>query len=458
MSAETPSTDTNILQLGDTELQGVPSEDILEQYEAGDLDAIVYHGDGSKKGVGAENYINQLQDTYDELDNLGGELDTEVYVLPGNHEPRRGIHTGGDEEVKEFEQQLEEEYEDFVEGDDAYEFLVGSKDNLVNLEHNSADVGDYTLVGGSDHFGPELGNALIGADFTEDPELEQIGYGEDELEEVAAHLEDETETDYGFIGDLPLIGKAVKYIGDFLGYGSEDIDPDEIGLEDIPDELKTDEHEAYEQAVEQVEGELESEVNKVGEMIEEADGEVLFFDHGMPYSDEAEVHPDEIEGTPKGSMMVKEVLQGYGEDIVMMGGGHFHTADTYDMYGTDIVNSAEAYTEIGLSDGGLEYTEQYEMGSPQQGQQQLSEEERRAIQIMEMEQMGGPDEYWENVEGRIDEAAEQGAVPEEHVDEFKQQKREEINQTWEMRDEINPEEVLEDSDLMGDAPEAQPAA
>lgn len=459
MESSNHTADTNILQLGDTELQGVPADNILEQYESDDLDAVVYHGDGSKKGIGAENYIAQLEDTYNELDRLGEELDTEVYVLPGNHEPRRGNHTQGDEEVKQFEQHLEEEYEEFVEGEDAYEFLVDSKDNLFNLEHNSAEVGEYTLVGGSDHFGPELGNALIGGDFTEDPEPEQIGYEQDDLEEIATELEDDCEPDYGLIEKVPFVGRAAKYIGDLLGYGNETIDPEDIELEDIPDEFKTEKHRRYEQAVEELEGRLEDEVNEVSEMIENAGGEVLFFDHGMPYSDEAEVHPDQLEDELKGSMMAKQVLQHHNNDITMMGGGHFHNgAEVYEMYGTDVVNSAEAYTEIGLKDGELEYVEQYEMESPKQAQQQLSEEEKRALQIMEMEQMGGPDEYWDNVESQIDEAVEQGNVPEGQLDEFKEQKKEKINQVWEMRDEISPEEVLEDSDLMEEEPQARPAA
>lgn len=407
--------DTGVLQLGDTELDGVPEEEIVEGYEDAGIDAVVYHGDASKKqsqeGWADEGeYIEQLQDTYESLNSIGESLGVDVLTLPGNHEPIAGNHYDDEEYMEEVESMLGEEYEGFEEFEgNAYEFFLESdeieNDNITDFSGSVYETeGGVSLVGLGTHMEPELDEEAFQL-LQSDLGLEELGYGEEDLEAVAEELSEEPGFEYGWIGDLPYIGDWIQKIGDkiagWLDYGAVDVEPEDVNLEDfeeLGEEFMTEEHMQYLEDMEELKeseeyGEFEEKIGKIEELIGSAEGEVAIFNHGVPYGEEA----------PHGSMALREITERHGDSIRMIGGGHDHNPGVYEMNDVPIVNSATVYTEIGFGDE--LYTEQHGIASPEPEpvQEQASEEEmimRQAHIVGQIDQAGGPEEF---LDDRLDE-------------------------------------------------------
>lgn len=400
--------DAGVIQLGDTELNGVPEEQIIEQYDAEEVEAVVYHGDASKKQAGdwvdQEQYLAQLEDTYESLNQIGEELDVDVLTLPGNHAPIEGNHYDDDEYVAEVEEMIEDEYDGFSDFEgNAYEFFVESEsedidnENIVDFSGSVYETeGGVSLVGLGTHMEPELDEEVYGL-LNADPDVEDFDYDEDILEEAAEEMSEEPGFEYGILSDIPIVGSWIETVGDkvaeALDYGAEHVDPEDIDLEDLEElgeEFMTEEHQQYLEELETVKDSEEYErfvekKEKVEELIGSTEGEVAVFNHSTPFGEENEY----------GSMVMRDIAEEYGEEIEMIGGGHSHNSGVYEMGGTTVVNAAETYTEIGFGDE--LHTEQHGIGSSEpQGQEAPSEEERlfhQAQMVHQMEELGGPDEF-----------------------------------------------------------------
>lgn len=472
------------LQLGDTELLGVPGEEIAEKYSSEDINQIVYHGDASKKvqegpvdGEGEvpdDVYLDQLEETYETLDSLGEELEADVLTLPGNHDPISGAHYGDEEKVGRIEEMLEEEYDEFADYDgNAFEFFIDSHDNLVNFVDGVYETEDgNTIIGMSDHLEPELGEEDFRAyQFTksDEPGMDELGYGDEKLGEVAELLEDQHEPDYGFLGgltDIPYVGKylegAVEWIGEKLGYGEIDIDPESLELEDIPEDERTEEHIERLEMLEEVEEnekvqEFIQKIEDIAGKIESAEGDVMLVHHSIPYGENAEY----------GSMIASELMREYGDEIDLVTGGHMHGNGIYELEDTPVINAAETYTEIGLGSEEL-YAEQHEIRPPQPEPRPEPQEESGA----ELPQQPGPEITEEIVEQRAqeipDEAAEQIAEQQfgmeigEIVDEtgwereeaLERLKRNFVEHQMQRQAAEEPEEEPEEESERSEAPEA----
>lgn len=434
--------DAGVVQLGDTELNGVPDEQIIEQYDAEEVDAVVYHGDASKKEgqdigtVEHEEYLDQLEDTYESLNRIGEELDVDVLTLPGNHAPIEGNHDDDEEYVAEVEEMIEDEYDDFSDFEgNAYEFFVesGSEDveneNIVDFSGSVYETeGGVSLVGLGSHMEPELDKEVYGL-LNADPDMEDFDYGEDILEEAADEMSEEPGFEYGLLSDIPVVGNWIETVGDkvadLLNYGAENVDPEDVNLADLEglgEEFMTEEHQQYLEDLEKVKESEKYEQfvekkEKVEELIESAEGEVAVFNHSTPLSEENE----------NGSMVMTDVADEDGEEIEMIGGGHDHSSGVYDIGGTTVVNAAKTYTEIGFGDE--LHTEQYGIGSSGAevrtgGTSPSPEQIMRDFRTVKMvEQAGGPEEFLSEVEDE---------VPEEQIEEV----QEDIGELWENREQI----------------------
>lgn len=459
--------DSGVLQLGDTELDGVPDEEIVDRYSDADVDAVVYHGDASKKHLGGDNwvdqeeYLDQLESTYESLNRIGEELDVDVLTLPGNHAPVAGNHhieteegeINDEEYMEEVEELVSEEYDEFSEFDgNAYEFFVDSdsgeieNDNIVDFTGSVYEAGDVSLVGLGTHMGPELDEeaySMLNADVG----LEELGYGEEELEDAAEELSEEPGFEYGFLSDIPLLGGWIEKIGDrvaeMLDYGAVHVDPEDISLDDLEElgeDFMTEEHIEYLEQIEEVkesEGyeEFVEKKERIESLIESAEGEeIALFNHSTPIGEEKQY----------GSMALRDAAEEY--DLAMIGGGHSHESRVYDIDDTPVVNAAQTYTEIGFGDE--LYTEQHSIsGEAPETEERLSEEEKilaQAQTVGRIEQAGGPEEF-------LDEALDE-SMPE-------QQRRTveaRVEDLWENRERV----MQQAQDIAGEAeerPQAEPA-
>lgn len=419
-----------VIQLGDTELNGVPDQEIAEKYNSENVDAIVYHGDASKKqdegeGVSHDTYLDQLQETYESLNNLGSELDADVLTLPGNHEPISGNHYNDEEYVEEVKEMIDEEYDEFSEFDgNAFEFFVDSKtedvenDNLVNFSGSvyETDSG-ISLVGLGSHMEPEIDREtyeLLNAD----PDTEDLGYEEDDLERVAEELSTDKEFNYGLLSRIPVLGNWIEKAGDYIleaiNYG-KDVDLDEVDLEDIEelgDEFMSKEHQEYLDKIEEIEGseeyaKFEEKIEKIEQLIESAEGEVAVFNHSTPHSENNEY----------GSTALTHIADEYGDQIEMIGGGHSHNPAVHELGETKVVNAAETYTEIGFGDE--LYTEQHSI-EDNSGTRESGEQEQPTLP--EIVQEKGPEAAHQMINQNIDrfESALEDDVDEEAKEDIRQ--------------------------------------
>jgi len=159
-------------------------EYLTDKYDSGELDGILVTGDlttnpalGQPGRDGVED-LNDYKELLDEnisvLDEIGDELDVDLYSVYGNHDPVKGAHPGNEEVIDAFEQGLEDHDEEFSDFDgNYYEFLVDNAENLQDVSHGLVEIGDYTIVGGGSHFEPEVDpRALEGAYETREVEVD----------------------------------------------------------------------------------------------------------------------------------------------------------------------------------------------------------------------------------------------------------------------------------------------
>jgi len=306
-------------------------EHLTEKYSSGDLDGILVTGDlttnpalGQPDRDGIEDladYKQLLDKNVGVLDEIGDELDVDLYSVYGNHDPVKGAHTGKEDLIGGFEDQLGEHDEDFSDFDgNYYEFLVDKTNNVEDVSHNTVEIGDYTILGGGSHFEPEVDpQALEEAYETREVEVER---GPKASDLVKAPL-----TGLATLGAAPF-GKNVS--------GTK-----KVTEEYLPEEKKeefSDYFEKYE--------ELEN-------LIEDAGDNIIALDHGVPYGSGL----DTVQGgANKGSVVWRDLLEEYGDKIDGFVGGHFHGGGEAEMAETPIYNVGEGqYRELGVTNGEIDH-------------------------------------------------------------------------------------------------------
>lgn len=338
---------TELLQISQLDQQ--TAAEVLENYEEQDLDAIVYTGD------------NQHLETAGQL---GEELEADVYNV--------GQHVGI--EAEEFA----EEVEDFdPEEDEVYEHLLESS-GAEDLTAGRAEIGDVSLVGGFGGPLPEI----------DDYEADDL-YEEEELEELASELEGDQQDHpvYDWLKSTPWesVNSVVETIGELLGYEDEGgMNPDEIELDEIPEELRNEQHEAYLEQKERLEEAKEARKEKLEQNLTEAGSPIIAVESPINVDEESEDWGKALE-----------------ENDVEAIAGIQSEAD--EIYGARVVESGENYTHISYGDESLE------VGQPatdsQTGQEQTAEETEAEVEAPETdpEELDG-EELVDRVSGFADEA------------------------------------------------------
>lgn len=372
--------DESYIQLGDFELENVSPELLEEAYGDSDLDGVIYHGDLTKAGL-EEGYEENTLTSYENLNEIGEVLDTEVYIIPGNNDPDSSeLLSGRDRDAKETDgrpgNDRLEQFAEYLEGegyepeDNPHSAIVRELENLVDARNMDAGE-DLDLIFMGNHFDPELDEEAYKAIF-DGPSVEEF-YEEGDLEEIASYLEDERSQSYPLFEKIPLIGGFFKYAG------KVDVDPGEIGLGDVPKELMTEGHEKYREAVDELEEEygdqieaFERSMDKLLDRIEGAENPAIV-NHSVPFGKQ----------NPHGSMVLREAVKEYGEELEFVSGGHIHSPGIEEMEGTDIVNSAGVVTEIGVGEQ-IEYGINREISSEdvlkEQEMPETPEEAKEAIE------------------------------------------------------------------------------
>jgi hypothetical protein len=208
-----------------------------------------------------------------------------------------------------------------------------------------------TVVGGTHHDGElDIEREWL----EEEPELEDLDY---DSEEVSEDIEIEVPYD-GFFSGLPLVG---DFIGNLFS-STENPEPDEISLEDIPEDYeKTGKHQDYEEALELLEYFEES--------IEAAENDVFLSHHGVVSS------MDEQFGSDVADFITEKC------DLAAVGGGHTGTPQVDEQYGVPAVNTnGGAVIEMGFNDGKMDHADagvepENSDGAAQEPSQEPSEKE-----------------------------------------------------------------------------------
>lgn len=349
--------DESYIQLGDFEPMDMDPGILEEAYGDADLDGVIYHGDLTReRQFEGEDYFEITEKVYENLNNIGEVLDVDIYIIPGNNDPDgsellsgrdwEGQETDGrpsEEKLEKFGEYLEgKEYE---RGEYPHDMFVNSFDNLVDAR-NSEIGGQLDMIFMGNHFDPELDEQAYKAIY-EGPGANEL-YEEEGLREVASYLEDERSRSYGILERIPLIGNF------FESLGSVDIEPDSLSLpeiEEVPDEKMSQPHRSYLEDISDLKDEYSEQIERFDSAVEELSERVQASDnpaiinHSVPWTEENQ----------HGSMVLREVMKRHGDDIRFISGGHTGNAGVRESEGTEVINSEESITEIGLDEGAVEH-------------------------------------------------------------------------------------------------------
>lgn len=380
--------DESYIQLGDFEPMGMDPGILEEAYGDAGLDGIIYHGDLTKeRQFEGEEYFEVTEKIYENLNDIGEALDVDIYIIPGNNDPdgsellsgrgRNGQETDGrpgEEKLDKFGEYLEGK--GYEEGEYPHDTFVNSLDNLVDARNS--EIGDQIdMIFMGNHFDPELDEQAYKAIY-EGPGVNEL-YEEEDLEEVASYLEDERSRSYGILERIPLIGNF------FESLGSVDIEPESLSLpeiEEVPDEKMSQPHRSYLEEIGDLKDEYSEQIERFDSAVEELSERVQASDnpaiinHSVPWTQE----------NKHGSMVLREAMKRHGDDIRFISGGHTGNAGVRESEGTEVINSEESITEIGLDGGSVEHN----LISLGQERQQPDEERIEQIKqkIMEREEVG----------------------------------------------------------------------
>lgn len=340
---------SKILEIGDThgEAEQVV-DDILENYDAGDIDGVAFVGDATNmpgKYVAEEDVSeglsrlvsqNVLDEDYSHFDRLGEELDVPIYSLPGNHE--EGFR-------------------------DLYEQVVDSYENVQDISYDSVEIGDETIVGFDSHQNrekPVEGFDSDGEEGVEEPEAEEYPENSGGSEATPSDL---------VTGPARAMGTMV---GSMFGLGGSS-----------SNELTLDEEQEDEEYEEESEGESEEEdpqrqmyeqkYGGIDEVLTEADDDAILLHHSVP--DGAELEGTEMglvneEVGYKGSVVGTEMIEKHGISTYL--GGHMHGQAHEEILGADVYNpGADNYYELAVEDGKVTDSDHHDTGiwEPDYGEQ-----------------------------------------------------------------------------------------
>ncbi len=389
---------SKLLEIGD--IHGEAEEvvdDVLDNYDSGDLDGIVFVGDATnmpgkyKQEAGTSDIESSLtseailDEQYSHLDRLGDELDLTIYSLPGNHEERL---------------------------ENAYQEVVGSYEHVEDTSYDSIDIGDHTVVG----FGPHQNREKPVEGFDSD-----IEEPEDSEAEATENYEDTTEenpdpTPSDLITGPP--SAMGSMIGSMLGFG---------GSSSSKSTGESEEHEeTYEEEdTETAEDDLRKQVyeekhDRIDQLLTDAGDDAVLLHHSVPDGAELEDtdigHMNDRVGY-QGSVIGTEMLEKHNLSAYL--GGHQHGQRHEEIFDTDVLNpGADNYYEVTLEDGGVKDTEHYETG------------------IWEPDYSAQAERVSEEVESRLEEMVD--GVPPQILEALPQEVREGIE-----TGEIDPEVAIE---------------
>lgn len=308
-------------------------EHLTDKYESGELDGILVTGDlttnpalaGGKDGIeDLSEYKQLLDENVGYLDEIGDELDVDLYSVHGNHEPVKGAHPGAEEVIEGFEDAISQQEEEFsnFEGN-YYEFLIENSENINDTSHGIAEIGDYTVVGGGSHLEPEV-----------DPGALENAYETREIE---------VETENGAkVSDLvkgPVTGLATLGVAPF---GKSVGGPKTVTEEYLPEEKREEFSDYFEK------------YDELEQLIEEAGDNIIALDHGVPYGSGLDTVRG---GANKGSVVWRDLLEEHGEKITGFVGGHFHGGGEAELADVPIYNVGEGqYRQFGVNNGEIEHS------------------------------------------------------------------------------------------------------
>ena len=434
--------DANIEVIGDihypnTDLEGY-KEHLTDKYDEGELDGILLTGDIAQNDAiragfdgdveeYAEEFYDNLAQAVSILDGIGDELGVEIYTANGgNHAPIRGAQPGNEPVVETYEEVVQELDDDYDGEENLFDHLLEETDNVNNISGEVVEVGGTSILGGTHHF----------EGFKPEAPDDDFGY---DFEDVADHLEDEFEPDYGIWGDLPVIGSVVETVGSWLGMDEKEFDAEELDYEDIPDELLEEGREEELEAFLEARGEYDQDVEQNKDLLEEAGEEAIVLTHGPVNGEEADSEIDLTEGRNGekhiGSYRWKDAFQEYSDEMdITAVNGHLHSFNhEEELYGAEhfTVGMGE-YMEAEI-DGTVQTAKPYNAREwngdvePAQTGNEPSEEELQQLEraVNQVQQTDEFQEAWkiqeEKLEQKLEEEDEQ--FSDEDIEQIKENHR-----------------------------------
>lgn len=305
--------------LSDSHGSDLDYEEILEDdvYETGDL---IDQNDFND----LEEAVMALDEEIAERDEHVEESDSEWYLIPGNHDL-----TGNHDQAPSYEEireQVDEELSVYSaitgkEGDDPenaesiYDVVISQYDNIVDARDTVVEKEDHVVYFGDSHLEPEI----------PDPDARDKGFGYD-FEEISDEIEEEDPTkDFGLFDYLnPLNWGTILESFD----KDYEVEPDELDISDVPEELMTEGHQAYKEEKEHIMNQIEG-----------YDKPVVLADHAVTRDEQWN----------KSSDINRELAEEGYIDMVL--GGHDHSNGMKEIGEATVINSANGYSEIELEDG-----------------------------------------------------------------------------------------------------------
>jgi len=387
---------SKLLEIGD--IHGEAEEvvdDILDNYDSGDLDGVVFVGDATnmpskyKQEAGTSDIASDLtskmilEDQYGQLDRLGDELDLSIYSLPGNHEERL---------------------------DDTYQEVVNSYEHVEDASYDSIDIRDHKVVGFGSHESREKPVGGFDSGETQvDEEVESYEESEDDTKATPSDL---------ITGPPSAMGSM---IGSMLGFGGSSNSSNESAEPSEENEGAYEENDtetSEENPKKQIYGEK---YERVDQLLTEAGDDSVLLHHSVP--DGAELEGTEMGYVNdrvgyQGSVIGTEMLEKHNLSAYL--GGHHHGQEREEVLGTEVLNpGAGNYYELTLEDDGVGDTEHY------------------GTDIWEPDYSAQAERVSGRIDSRLEEILE--GLPPQIVEDLPQEIKEEIESG-----DMNPQEVFEE--------------
>jgi hypothetical protein len=387
---------SKLLEIGD--IHGEAEEvvdDILDNYDSGDLDGVVFVGDATNM---PGKYIEEadapdsvsgltseaiLEEQYSHLDRLGDELDLTIHALPGDHEERI---------------------------DNAYQEVISSYENVEDASYDSIDIGDHTVVGFGSH---ENREKPVGG--FESDEAKANADSDEVYEESSEESPKATPSDL-VTGPPSAMGSM---IGAMLGFGSSSNSTSTDQSEETEETYDDEDSETTEEnPKKQI---YEEKYDRVNQLLTDAGDDAVLLHHSVP--DAAEIEGSEMgyvndEVGYQGSVIGTEMVEKH--DLSAYLGGHHHGQNREGIFDTEVLNpGAGNYYEVTLENDGVADTEHFE------------------TDIWEPDYSAQAERVKEQVDNKLEHIIEE--VTPQIIDDLPQEVRDEIE-----GGEMNPREIFEE--------------